>query len=388
MDATCNVCGNSPGEPIFQSAGEISVTSVARFYRGRTVVYFCRHCDHTQTAEVPDIDAYYDQGYKILAESDEEDHLYKVIGGRKIYRLEHQAETFLAKTDLPKGARVLDYGCAKGGSLRRIAEARPDVVPFLFDVSRDYVPFWKKFVRPAQWATYTPDPAWEGTMDAVTSFFALEHVADPNGMLASIARLLKPGGLFYCVIPNVFTNIADFVVVDHINHFSPNSLRYLFSRAGFETVEMDEQVHDGAFVIQAIKAGNVQPFGRPADSDVQRRILAIRDYWQGLADQVRDFERAHAGEPAAIYGAGFYGNYLATCLEEPERIECFVDQNPFLHGKSILEKPIVPPTGLPGHIRLVYAGLRPDVARRNIEAIDCFRERGHHYFYLQELGNG
>ena len=44
-------------------------------------------------------------------------------------------------------------------------------------------------------------PFRDGSFDAVFSFNVLEHVRDPFACAAEIARVLKPGGELYCVVP-------------------------------------------------------------------------------------------------------------------------------------------------------------------------------------------
>lgn len=204
----------------------------------RVAVAFCGACGHLQTEALADLGEYYDRNYKILIGSEDEDQLYAVVDGRKVFRTEHQVNTLLAKVPLPTGARVLDYGCAKSSSLRRLTELRPDLEPHVFDVSDMYLPYWNRFVRPENCALYTLKPEWANHFDLITSFFALEHVADPQVLARTVAGLLKPGGHFYCIVPNVYANTADFVVADHVNHFSAASLRRLMHDAGMQVVSL------------------------------------------------------------------------------------------------------------------------------------------------------
>ena len=52
-------------------------------------------------------------------------------------------------------------------------------------------------------------------------------------------------------MPNVRRNAGDFIVVDHVNHFMPTSLRLLFANAGFTDVVIDEASHAAAYVVTA-----------------------------------------------------------------------------------------------------------------------------------------
>lgn len=379
----CAVCGTSLGDPVFSSPGPWSITSLCAVTPVPCVVHFCRSCGHLQTPPMPDIAAYYDTEYRILIDSEEEDQLYQVVDGRNVYRLDHQSETLLRKLSLPQGAAILDYGCAKGGTLRRALARRGDLQVHLFDVSEMYLPFWRGFVPEERWATYRPRESWAGRFDAVTSFFSLEHVAEPRLMMREVARLLKPGGIFYGIVPNAFTNTADFVVNDHVNHFSATSLRLLLESAGFGIVELDDQAHASAFVVVATSGAAPAATAPRADAvaAIGDEVARIADYWRGFGERVQAFEAAHAGRPAAVYGSGFYGTYLATCLRDASAVRCFVDQSPFRQGKTLFERPIVAPEAMPDGIGVVYVGLNPRRARGEIGKVPCWASRPLEYFF-------
>jgi hypothetical protein len=86
--------------------------------------------------------------------------------------------------------------------------------------------------------------------------------------------------------------------------------------------------------------------------------------------------------PCAIYGAGFYGNFIASLIKAPTRIECFIDQNTHLQGREIHGKPIVAPAKLNPAIDTVFVGLNPQHARGTIDAIVAWRDAPLRYFYL------
>lgn len=330
-----------------------------------------------------DIATYYDTQYRILIDSAEEDQLYQVVDGRKIFRLDHQADTLLRKLSLPSSAAILDYGCAKGGTLKRALAKRGDLRVHLFDVSEMYLPFWRTFIDEEHWAVYQPKESWDGRFDVVTSFFSLEHVVEPRAMLGDVARMLKPGGTFYGIVPNTFANTADFVVSDHVNHFSATSLSVLLETSGFRVVDIDDRAHASAFVFVAIADGsNGMPPSRTQEvAAVGREVAGIADYWRTFAERVQAFEGAHTGRPAAVYGSGFYGTYLATCLMDAGAIRCFVDRSPFRQGKTLFDRPIIAPEDLPDVIATVYVGLNPRHARTEIGKVSCWSHRPLDCFY-------
>jgi len=381
----CVVCGSSIGEPVYTSDQGRSITSLCEVIDSPTEVRFCRSCGHLQTPELPGLAAYYDTQYKILIDSEEEDQLYAVNGEQKTFRLDHQAETLLKKLNPRPGAMLLDYGCAKGGTPRRLLTERGDLLIHLFDVSEMYLPFWKAFLSEDRWSTYNPRPEWRGAFDIVTSFFSLEHVAAPRVMMGEIASLLKPGGTFYGIVPNTFTNIADFVVSDHVNHFSAHSLATLLQSSVFEVVEIDDRSHTSAFVVTATvskKPRSSVPITRDDIARLEAEVTGMANYWRSVARRVQDFERGRAGRPVALYGSGIYSTFLATCLAAPRAIRCFLDQNPFRQGKTLLQCPIIAPSALTPDINTVYVGLNPALARAEIAKLTCWSGRQMDHFYL------
>lgn len=379
---SCNVCGASLDQILYRSAGGASLTSLCEVWRGETVVRGCVRCSHIQTDKLPDLEAYYDHEYNILVESEEEDQIYQVVDGKPVYRTDHQMEVLLSKVTPPADAQVLDYGCAKGASLRKLKQLRPDTIPYLFDISTRYIEFWSAFVSPDNWATYTPPTHWASRFDLVTSFYALEHMARPQEALAVISKMLKPGGMFYGVVPNVATNPADFIVADHVNHFTASSLQRLLEESGFRILSIDDLAHDGAFIFIA-QLGAWAASAKTTETVSYSEVERLAKYWNRARTTVQEFEAANdkIGR-AAIYGSGFYGTFIATCLRDLSRVECFLDQNPHRQGKLLLDRPIVAPAQISPQAKLVYVGLNPRTARENIAGIREWANRPYRFFYL------
>lgn len=87
-----------------------------------------------------------------------------------------------------------------------------------------------------------------GRFDAAHLSDVLEHLPDPTGMLATVHRLLAPGGVVCVSVPNDY-NPLQAVLRDldgyrpwwlapphHLNHFDFASLRRLLERGGFEVL--------------------------------------------------------------------------------------------------------------------------------------------------------
>lgn len=383
----CNLCNQPLVEKIYESANAKSLTSLCTVYEGATQVYFCHQCGHVQSVEIDNIDAYYDNDYDILVESVEEDQVYEIIDGRVVYRTEHQVKTMLNKVSLVQNTRILDYGCAKSSTMRALMANRPNLQVHLFDVSDRYTSFWRAFLSEQQWAIYRMPLTWDGLFDVVTSFFSLEHMARPQDSLRKISGALKTHGIFYGIVPHVFTNTADLIVVDHVNHFTHVSLRYLLENSGFEVIEIDETAHCGALIFTAKKMAlplkSEKIPSASAINDVSATASSVAQFWQDIKAKIEEFEQSiQQNERIAVYGAGFYGAFITSCLRHPSKIACIVDQNSFLQGRKINGVEVISPIDLPQDIRVVLVGLNPTHSRRYIEEIREFQQRPLTYLFL------
>lgn len=331
------------------------------------------------------VEAYYDREYNILVDSEEEDQIYEVVAGKPTYRTEHQVHTLRSKISLDRPIQLLDYGCAKSSTIRALVTHLPNIIPHLFDVSARYIPFWERFATPDNWAVNVPKPDWYERFDVITSFFSLEHIPTPNRTVQDITRLLAPGGYFYAIVPNVFTNVADLIVVDHCNHFTQSSLTQLITDAGLRLLEVDASAHQGALVVVATKPerNTCANAGDTAKRITEKRseLIEIADFWNAAAERVRDYETTLRA-PVAIYGAGFYGAFIAANLGRPARVSCYIDQNPFLHGQTFNGKPVVPPAQVPVDVRTIMVGLNPVHAHKIIADVPVLQERNFDYFFL------
>jgi 2-polyprenyl-3-methyl-5-hydroxy-6-metoxy-1,4-benzoquinol methylase len=387
---SCNVCAAPLTHALYESVDMNSLTSLCQLRSGATRVYACGRCAHLQTEEMADAASFYERDYDILVNSEEEDQIYEVKpDGTQVYRTAHQVKVLLDKLPLPSGARILDYGCAKSAMTKSLLAQRSDIEPHLFDVSARYIPFWEKFIEPGRWAVHETPSAWQGYFDVVTSFFSMEHMVQPEASVLKMAGMLKPGGALYCIVPNVATNVADFIVLDHVNHFSAPSLAYLLSGAGLVVESIDDTAHRGAFVVVARSVNKAEPMGLPAEfshnvQDWLSRFQGMASFWSNAAERVRAQEaQLPPDAETAIYGAGFYGAFVVSCLKEPQRVVCHLDQNVYLQGRELNGRPIFLPAQLPVHIQNVWVGLNPTHARQIVSQVDALKARSMSFLYLE-----
>jgi 2-polyprenyl-3-methyl-5-hydroxy-6-metoxy-1,4-benzoquinol methylase len=144
---------------------------------------------------------------------------------------------------LRRKGRVLDIGCGPGFLLREFRERGWEVQGTEFSEqsaaharSALGLPVSLGGIRELKFET--------ASFDAVVMWHVLEHTAQPEETLAEVARLLRPGGVFLCAVPNWGSAEARFArdkwfhldVPRHLSHFTLDTVRTLLAKHGF-TVE-------------------------------------------------------------------------------------------------------------------------------------------------------
>ncbi|MEK7680680.1 MAG: class I SAM-dependent methyltransferase [Patescibacteria group bacterium] len=152
---------------------------------------------------------------------------------------------------LKQGAKVLEIGCGVGRFIRAIKKLKPELDCYGCDISKNALEAAKQAndgvvydLSGQKGTSYA-----SGFFDAVLIFDVLEHVDDPDAMLAEINRIMKQGGVFYCHVPcegdvlSMWHWIKKFIrqkgheltrqYAGHINYFSRRSLFDLFRKNNF-----------------------------------------------------------------------------------------------------------------------------------------------------------
>lgn len=85
------------------------------------------------------------------------------------------------------------------------------------------------------------------SFDAITCFDVLEHLYEPKRVMAHVGEWLKPGGIFYVLVPNIDSAEArafgsywhGLELPRHLFHYSPPALKFLAESAGLSVVSLE-----------------------------------------------------------------------------------------------------------------------------------------------------
>ena len=147
----------------------------------------------------------------------------------------------------PEG-NILDIGCGSGNFI-----FGEQTTPYGIEISRSLHALANKNMgEKGGYAIHAP--AVEGAtrfednfFDGVVMFSYLEHEQDPGKILKEVSRILKPGGKAYVRVPN-FASInrkvmqkkwCGFRYPDHVNYFTPKSLRHMAKSTGLKFSLLD-----------------------------------------------------------------------------------------------------------------------------------------------------
>jgi SAM-dependent methyltransferase len=179
----------------------------------------------------------------------------------------------------------------------------------------------------------------------------LAHVADLNGFVAGIARVLAADGAAVVEVPDVREMVDrgefDTIYHEHLCYFSLSALRHLFERHGLRVWDVERvPIHGGSLRVYAGRrdaapeaSGRVQALLREeADWGVGRaepyralsgRAGAIKEALCGLLADLKG-----RGKRLAAYGASAKGSVLLNwCGLGAGVLDFVVDRSPFKQGR-------------------------------------------------------
>jgi SAM-dependent methyltransferase len=160
---------------------------------------------------------------------------------------------------LPDRGRVLEVGCGGGRFLRALTEVRPELQLVGCDVSRSALGQLARAAPGIETRVVAGEalPAADGEFDAVLALDVLEHLEDPDAMLAELARVLSPAGALHLHVPCEGDALSPWRwlprqagrtglkrrLAGHVQRFRRAELLHCVERAGFRVERVRYSLH-------------------------------------------------------------------------------------------------------------------------------------------------
>ncbi len=160
---------------------------------------------------------------------------------QKAFWLKEALTRFQPDRDL-SSLRILDVGCGGGTLLHTLR----DVLAANAIHGIELNPVYADLARRRLNADIRNDPSKPGlfscNFDLVVSAKVLEHVADPSGMIFSMAEDIAPDGLMFLEVPDIMDIYTlspshERFWIPHVWYFSRATLGALLARAGLGVIE-------------------------------------------------------------------------------------------------------------------------------------------------------
>ena len=261
----------------------------------------------------------------------------------------------LEKHITPFSGSVLEIGCGRGDLLARLLQRGWDVTGIEPSLSSSRSALKKRLN--VHTSLLEEVHFKSNRFDLVICISTLEHLINPKESLNRVRRWLKQKGLLYIIVPDAFGrpfHRSDLEIVEHVSHFTTNSLKYLLSVCGYDTIFVNKDKRKTYIQVLAIKSTgpimnkiyaseykkslsrvNRQKAKNETEKKRLNRIIRAKiDTWIKQKSKI------------GIYGTGIHTYYLNDIVNISKFPCYYFDSDPVKRKLKIFGKTIYGPTDL------------------------------------------
>jgi 2-polyprenyl-3-methyl-5-hydroxy-6-metoxy-1,4-benzoquinol methylase len=370
--SACRVCGSAQLEELASYRHLPRVTSDCLPFRDGGRLLLCSGCGAAQSPgdaqwfqEIAEIYRAYD----VYHQSGGVEQLVRdAATGQLRRRSDVLADRLAAMDGVPNNGKLVDIGCGTGVTLKVFSERGGWQLHGL-DQDRRNLPFLEKL--PGFVGLYTCAPSeLPDCFDLITMVHSLEHFPEPASVLRDLRSQVAPGGRLFVQVPNAQANPFEYLVADHMIHFSARTLAVIAARAGFATehssasLSIDWIAKELSLVTQP--ASKISPGIDPiaATCAVIGQGQQVRGQIEWLWQLVREAESASrqvGSRRFGLFGSSIAATWLAGVLGD--RVSFFVEEDANRIGREHLGRRILGVDQVPAGA-LVYIALVPVIAAK------------------------
>jgi len=164
--------------------------------------------------------------------------------------------------------------------------------------------------------------------DLISLIHTVEHIEDLDDFFRTVKSILSDSGQLLIQIPNPVCNPFDYLIVDHLHHFTDNSLKELLIKNGFKGIKILKNLVNKEITVIANFSADSYNF---TDFNPDFQIFSVESAVEYLNKYYLNIKSNSA--KFYIFGTAISASWLYGCFKE--NVIGFVDEDEDKHNKSL-----------------------------------------------------
>jgi SAM-dependent methyltransferase len=238
--------------------------------------------------------------------------------------------------------KILDFGCGNGELLKSFYKESKELILYGADIDiRSAFPFGENFSNIGYFQTNQIPKNLK--FNVITFVHVLEHVEKIGSILEILDNHLESQGHFVVQLPDIENNEFDFIVADHIHHFTRRSLINFFTKWGYSLIHENDKSNKECTLIFK-KEGNYHQESLNVINKIEKKVNEIKNE--------RYMQKFY------IFGTSILGSWIHSLLmqsESLENLQGFIDEDVNRIGNSYKNKLIFDPSEVENESMIIAA---------------------------------
>ena len=242
LSIRCSVCDSLNTNEIFEYNLFIRVTSDCKPFKDGGHLWECSNCsfvfkniDNKFLSEISNIYTDYDVYYQ---GGGSEQIVFSEKFQCHLTRSDIICKNLLLMDFLAKNGEFIDVGCGNGKFLKSFNKYFDKWSLYgleIHDKHKDELRYIQNFKN----LLVDDINNIEGVYDLISLNHTLEHLVDPIFSLKILSKNIKKNGFLFIQVPDSELNPYDFLIADHVSHFSKKTLENMLIKAGYEIININ-----------------------------------------------------------------------------------------------------------------------------------------------------